>query len=143
MYRNEKVAGLFTEAHATYAEAMEVLEEADKLWDREMLRKSAKKTWDAALKATNALIIARTGEEATPDDDKWTYDGLMRLVWENREKNQDLKSVKGHYAVISADIYEAVVVERNVEPVYLLIHDIRQAADYIRECERLAGLEDG
>ena len=138
MHRNEKVVSLLTEAHAAYAEAMEVLEEADKLWDREMLRKSAKMTWDAALKATNALIMARTGEEATPDDDRWTYDCLMRLVWENREKNQDLKPIKGQYAIISADVYEAAVVERNVEPVYLLIHDIRQTADYIRDCERLA-----
>ena len=139
MLESKKVAALFCEAHAVYAEATEILEEADKLWDRALLRKSAEKTWSAAIKATNTLILSRTGAEPTPDDDKWTYDCLMRLVWENRDGNQDLKPVKGRYAVISGDIYKAAVVEGNVEPVYLLIHDIRKTADYIRECERLAG----
>ncbi len=140
MLDTKRVAAMLAEAHTAYAEAIKTLEEANQLWDREMLRKSAEKTWAAALIATNALIVSRTGTEATPEDDSWTYDCLMRLIWQNQTENQDLKPIKGHYAVISEDIYKAAVVERNVEPVYLLIQDIREAADYIRECERLTSV---
>ena len=39
---------------------------------------------------------------------------------------------------IPQDIYQEAVVEGNLDPVHLLIYDIREAADYIAECERLA-----
>ena len=138
MLEAKRVADLFAKAHATYSEAVQYLDEANELWNRELLHKSAEKAWAAALQATNALILARTGVETTPDDEKWTYDCLMRLVWQNREQNQDLRPIKGRYATISHDIYQTAVVERNVEPVNLLIHDIRDTADYIRDAERLA-----
>ena len=42
------------------------------------------------------------------------------------------------------DIYHQAVVEGILDPVLgLLIHDIRETADYFRECERLAGVGDG
>ncbi len=134
MTDTERVAALFAEANAIYAEGVKYLEEASKLWDRELLRKSAGKTWEASLQATNALILARTGVEAKPNDDEWTYDSLIRLALRNR----DLKPIKGRYATLSHDIYQTAVCERNVEPVYLLIHDIHAIADYIRDAERLA-----
>ena len=143
MLETNRVPAMFAEAHSDYAEALNKLDEASKVWDREMLRKSAAKTWEAALQATNALLEARAGVEAKPDDDDWTYDCLMRMVWEDSKRNQDLKPIKGQYAVISHDIYQEAVVEGKVDPVYLLIHDIRQTAGYIAECERLAGVGDG
>lgn len=139
MLESEKVAVMFAEAHSTYAEAIKYLDEACEYWDRDLLRKSAEKTWAAAWCATSGLILARTGVEAPSDDEKWMYDRLMHLVWDDQDKNQDLKPVKGRYATISHDIYQTAVCERNVEPVSLLIYDIRQAADYIRDAERLAG----
>ena len=139
MLDTKRVAAMFAEAHDAYEQAISVLDEATRLWDRGMLRKSAEQTWTAALTATNALIMARTGVDPQADDDDWTYDRLLRLLWEDQEANQDLKPVKGRYGVISHDIYEGAVLEGNVDPVYLLIHDIHNTADYIRDCERLAG----
>ena len=138
MLETERTSALFAEAHTIYAEGLKYLDEAIELWDRELLRKSAGKTWAAALQATNALILARTGAEAQPDDDDWTYDWLIRLT----QKVQDLKLLKGRYAILSHDIYQTAVCERNVEPVYLLIRDIRKTADYIRDAERLASEGD-
>ena len=134
MLETERTSASFAEARTIHADGLKYLDEAIELWDRELLRKSAGKTWAAALQATNALILARTGVEAKPDDDDWTYNWLTRLT----QKVQDLKLVKGRYATLSHDIYQTAVWERNVEPVYLLIHDIRKTADYIRDAERLA-----
>ena len=129
---------MFGEARIIYDEALKLMEKAEEYWDRDLLRMSAGKTWSAAVSATNALITVRTGIEAKKGDDDWTYDCLMNLVWDEKGTNQDLKPIKLRYGVISHDIYKAAVVEGNVDPVHLLIHDIRQAGDYIRDCERLA-----
>ncbi len=135
LMNTERVAALFSEAHTSYAESLKCMDEAIDLWDRELLRRAAKKTWAAALCATNALILACTGVEPNPDDDDDTHDRLLRLS----EKHEDLKLLRGRYATLSMDIYQTVLCERNVEPVSLLIHDIRKTASYIRDAETLAG----
>ena len=135
MLKVGRATALFEEADAIYAEGLDLLEQACEFWDRELLRESAQKTWDAALRATNALILARTGTEPEPDNDQNTFHCLTDMY----EQLPDWEVFTGRYAIISADIYQAAVVERNVDPVYLLIHDIRQTAEYIRDCERLAG----
>ena len=134
MLKTERTTTLFAEAHTIYDEGLKCLEEACELWDRGLLRKSAEKTWEAALRATNALILARTGTEPEPENDHNTLNCLTDLF----EELPDWEVFTGRYAGISHDIYQEAVVEGNVEPVHLLIHDIREAADYIRECERLA-----
>ena len=139
MLKTEKTAVLFDKARAIYDEAIQLADKAHEYWDRDLLRMSAEKTWAAALMATNAFILARTGVEPEPDDG----DGAEKRLLELYKEIPDWERFTGHFAVISEDIYKAVVVERNVEPAYLLIHDIREAADYIRECERLAGLGGG
>ena len=136
MLKPERTSHLFAEAHATYAEGIKYLEEATKLWDRELLRKSAEKTWCAALLATNAFILARTGVEPEPDHEEGTYSRLTHL----RKELNDWETLIGRYATLSHDIYQTAVCEKNVEPVFLLIHDIHDTADYIRDVERLAGI---
>ena len=137
MLKTKRATTLLKEAHTLYAEGLKYMEEACELWDRELLRKSAQKTWDAALRATNALILARTGSEPEPENDHITF----RCLTDLHEQLPDWEAFTGRYAGISHDIYRAAVVERNVEPVGLLIQDIREAGDYIRECERMAGVE--
>ena len=136
--RVAKVAGMFAEAHGLYAEAVNYLDESIKLWDRELLRKSAAKTWGAALRATNALILARTGVEPEPDNEDSTYHYLIPL-W--KELNE-WEHFTGRYSVIAGDIYEEAVCEGRVDPVHLLIHDIRETKGYIERAQRLAGVQD-
>ena len=137
MLKPERTSHLFAEAHATYAEGIKYLDEATKLWDRELLRKSAEKAWCATLLAANALILARTGTEPEPDNEKGTYSRLTHL----RKELNDWETLIGRYATLSHDIYQLAVCDKNVEPVHLLIHDIRDTAGYIRDMERLAGTE--
>ena len=54
------VQTLFEDARAVHASALERLEAGD-------LRDAAEKAWCATLRATNALILARTGEETGED----------------------------------------------------------------------------
>ena len=138
MLKIERVFALFDEAHAIYAEGLEDLDESIKLWDRELLRKSAAKTWGAALRATNALILARTGVEPEPDNEDSTYHYLIRL-W--KELNE-WEHFTGRYSVIAGDIYEEAVCEGRVDPVHLLIHDIRETKGYLERAQRLAGVRD-
>ena len=138
MLKIERVFALFDEADAIYAEGLEDLDESIKLWDRELLRKSAAKTWGAALRATNALILARTGVEPEPDNEDSTYHYLIRL-W--KELNE-WEHFTGRYSVIAGDIYEEAVCEGRVDPVHLLIHDIRETKGYIERAQRLAGVRD-
>ena len=86
------------------------------------------------MQAANVLILACTGVEARPDDDDRTYDWLIRFT----QKVQNLKLLNGRYATLSHDNYQTAVFERNVEPLYLLIHDIRETASYIPDADRLA-----
>ena len=135
MLKTERIAVMFAEAHALYGEALELLNKADEYWDRDLLRMSAKKTWAAALQATNAFVLARTGVEPDPADGDDTNKHLLTLY----KEIPDWETFTGRFAIIGSDIYEAAVVERNVEPVDLLVHDLRETAEYIQECERLAG----
>ena len=134
MLKTERTSAMFAEARAIYDEAVQLADKAHEYWDRDLLRMSADKTWAATLAATNAFILARTGEEPNTGDGKATEQSLLRLY----KEIPDWEVFSGRFAVISHDIYQAAVVERNVEPAYMLIQDIREVAGYIRECERLA-----
>lgn len=136
MLETKRTAVMFDKARVTYDEAIQLADKAHEYWDRDLLRMSAEKTWAATLMATNAFILARTGVEPEPDDDNGTERRLLELY----KEIPDWEKFTGRFAIIAEDIYKAAVIERNVEPVYLLIHDIRKTAEYIRECERLAGV---
>ena len=56
MVETDQVANIFQDAWALYADAMEELE-------RGKLRNAAEKAWGATKRATDALILARTGAE--------------------------------------------------------------------------------
>ena len=134
MVKTERTSVMLAEAREIYDEALKLADKAAEYWDKDLLSMSAKKTWAATLLATNAFILARTGVEPQAHDDDGTEKRLLELY----EEIPDWERFTGRFAIISEDIYKAAVVERNVEPVHLLIHDIRKTADYIRECERLA-----
>ena len=136
MLKIERVEAMFAEAHVIYGEALNLLEKAEEYWDRDLLRLSAKRTWNAALQATNALVLSRTGEEPCPEDGDRSHDLLLHLY----KEIPDWETFTGRYAVISHDIYREAVLGGKLDPVDLLIHDIRQTADYIGECERLAAV---
>ena len=56
MVATDRVRELFTGARALQADAMELLAQGD-------VRNAAEKAWGATKRATDALVLARTGEE--------------------------------------------------------------------------------
>ena len=67
----KEVAGIFADAHLMYTAAMERLAAND-------VRDASEKAWCATKRATDALILARTGEE--PEKSPETTRGLDTLA---------------------------------------------------------------
>ena len=65
------VSVIFADARQVHAEALERLTQGD-------IRDAAEKAWLATLRATNALILAHTGEE--PERSPYSRIGLERLA---------------------------------------------------------------
>ena len=142
MMKTKQVAALFGEAFETYKGATKHLDEAIAELDRAELVKAAEKTWAATLQATNAFIAAQTGVEPKPDDGQETSKHLLSLPeWNEDECDAELKELTEQYFSLTHILHDTVICERDIEPVSVLIQDIREVADYIRECERLAGVE--
>ena len=57
MLQTERVGSLFADARGLYGDALEML-------DQGRLRNAAEKAWCATKRATDALILARTGTRA-------------------------------------------------------------------------------
>ena len=71
MVDNNQSAIIFQDARVLYADALEELE-------RGKLRNSAEKAWGATKRATDALILARTGELSPTTS--FTSRGLLELA---------------------------------------------------------------
>ena len=127
MLEPERVGVLFADARDLYDEALEQLAQGK-------LRNSAEKAWGATKRATDGLLLARTGRE--PSDDGQTTRGLRILLWDNPQIDRELE---GRYNTRANVLHGMCFYDGNCEPAEALIQDIRETLDYIREAERLAG----
>jgi hypothetical protein len=116
---------IFADARQVHAEALGRLEQGD-------IRDAAEKAWCATKRATDALILARTGEE--PGTTVQTSNGLDALA---REDSNAKPLVGRYYSRISqlhgACFYDGVCnpdTERRT----------RETIDYIRDAENLTAL---
>ena len=75
MVTTDRISAIFADARAVHADALRLLEASD-------IRDAAEKTWCATKRTTDALILARTGEE--PEISSDTARGLVRLATEDR-----------------------------------------------------------
>ena len=66
----DRIVALFADAREVHAQALERLEQGD-------IRDAAEKAWCATKRATDALILARTGQE--PKTTAMTTEGLLAL----------------------------------------------------------------
>ncbi len=85
MLQTERVEFLFADARGLYDDAVDMLEQG-------RLRNAAEKAWCATKKATDALIVARTGEE--PGSSGQTMRGIRLL----RREDPSLESLRVRYA---------------------------------------------
>ena len=134
MSNTERSATLFAGAWTIYEDGLKRLEDAIEHWDRRELQRAAEKAWEATLQATNALILARTGVEPEPNDDRETAKRLRLL----RSEDAEWKQLTTAYTCQEQALFITIVCDGDVDPIVCTIDDIRDAANYIRDAERLA-----
>ena len=121
-----EVADIFKDAYDLHAQSLKMLGEGD-------IRDAAEKAWCATKRATDALILARTGEE--PITTAATSDGLDLLV--SRDP-RGTDSLQGRYysRIHSTSRSECFYNGRCSSPDH--VRRIRETIDFIKDAENLA-----
>ena len=127
MLEPERTAALFADARLLYDEAIELLELGK-------LRVAAEVAWGATKRATDALIVARTGRE--PSVSSHTSSGLHNLSRNDPTISTLLRSYNDRIRYLHAQCFYWGHCGSEDERV----REIRTTIDYIRDAERLAGL---
>ncbi len=126
MLATDRVSAIFADARVLHADALRLLEASD-------IRDAAEKAWCATKRATDALIIARTGTE--PAISSETTRGLGALATED----QAFRPLRRRYFSRQSELHGACFYLGACEPIEEVERRIRQTADYINDAERLAG----
>ncbi len=119
------VTEVFADADGMYEAALDRLAAGD-------IRDAADKAWCAALQATNALILARTGE--LPPKSPNPTRGLRKLA----ASEPDLRTLEDQYASRRDFLHGDCFYSGDCEPVEDTARLIRETADYIGQARRLA-----
>ena len=125
MVTTDRAAAIFTDAWTVHADALERLEQGD-------IRDAAEKAWCATKRATDALLLARTGEK--PDKAPITSRGLRRLALGDRKIDNLVNQYCTNRDMLHGDCFYLGL----CEPVEDTERRIRETALYIRDAEALA-----
>ena len=125
MVATDRVNEIFADAHGLYDSAIERLEAGD-------IRDAADKAWCAVKRASDALILARTGTE--PEKSPVTSRELRRLG----NQAPDVFPLINRYAAARDFLHGDCFYLGLCEPVEDTERLIRGAADYIRDAEILS-----
>ena len=130
MVATDRISEIFADARAVHADALRLLEAGD-------IRDAAEKAWCATKRATDALILARTGVE--PEQSPDTSRGLLMLA----EQDRAVSPLIGRYYSRQGHLHGACFYLGVCEPVDEVDRRIRETADYINDAARLSGYTDG
>lgn len=121
----DQVKAIFADARILHADALDMLHQGK-------IRNAAEKAWGATKRATDALILARTGQlpERTPD----TSRGLRTLA----EADPAVRSLVGRYYSRQGALHGDCFYLGFCEPLDDTARRIRETARYIADAERLA-----
>ena len=124
MVATDRVAMIFQDTHEVHDSALQKLAEGD-------IRDAAEKAWCATKRATDALILARTGEE--PPTTSLTSRGLDTLA----RQDASVKPLVGRYYSRITQLHGECFYNGIWEPTETE-RRIRETIDYIRDAENLA-----
>ena len=127
MVATDPVTEIFADARAMQGDALRLLAAGD-------IRDAAEKAWCATKRATDALILARTGIE--PQISSHTTRGIAVLAGEER----DAESLRRRYFSRQSELHGACFYLGVCEPLDEVERRIRQTANYINDAENLAGV---
>ena len=123
MVATDRTSTIFADARAVHADALRLLEAGD-------VRDAAEKAWCATKRATDALILAQTGEE--PETTAMTTEGLLALAM----RSDAFENLVGRYFTRISYLHGTCFYNGMCGPD--TERRIRETADYIRDAERLA-----
>ncbi len=118
-------ARVFEDARAMHAAALDRLAAGD-------IRDAAEKAWCAAKRATDALILARTGEE--PQKSPATSRALNELA----SRDPGVDALVGRYYSRQAQLHGECFYLGLCEPLEATERRIQETLGYIEDAERLA-----
>ena len=127
MVATDRVSAIFADARAVHSDALRLLDAGD-------IRDAAEKAWCATKRATDALILARTGTE--PEISSDTTRGMASLA----TTDQAVRPLRRRYHSRQSELHGACFYLGACEPIDDTERRIRQTADYITDAENLAGL---
>ena len=116
---------VFADAWIMHAAAVERLEASD-------IRDASEKAWCATKRATDALIMERTGQE--PRTSGQTRRGVRALG----RNDDEIRGLAVRYGNRESVLHGSCFYDGDCEPEDELARDIRETADYILDAERLA-----
>ena len=123
MVATDPATAIFQDAYEVHASALRKLAEGD-------VRNAAEKAWCATKRATDALILARTGEE--PPTTAMTTEGLLALA----RGSADFETLVGRYFTRISYLHGTCFYNGMCGPD--TERRIRETADYVRDAENLA-----
>ena len=123
-------AAAFVDARVMHAMALERLEAAD-------IRDATEKAWCATKRASDGLIIARTGRE--PDKSPETTRMLRQLSFDDPL----VRPLSHRYSTARDQLHGDCFYSGRCEPVEETLRLIRETSDYIADAERLAADRPG
>ena len=126
MVMTEDVKAIFADARTLQASAVDRLAQGD-------IRDAAEKAWGATKRATDALILARTGHD--PERTPATSRELQSLA----QREPAVESLVGRYYTRQGQLHGDCFYLDLCEPRDAVERRIRETADYIGDAERLAG----
>ena len=127
MVATDRVTEIFADARAMHADALRLLAAGD-------IRDAAEKAWCATKRATDAMILARTGVE--PEISSDTARGLARLSTEDHA----VRPLRRRYHARQSELHGDCFYLGLCEPLDETERRIRRTADYINDAENLAGV---
>ena len=123
----DRVSELFADAHSLYADALEMLAQ-----DR--LRNAAEKAWGATKRSTDAMVLARTGQE--PQSAGQARRALLRM----RNDGPEFVSFHGDYSIRSELLHVNCFYDGNCEPEAEMTALIQATDSYIQDAVNLAAV---
>ena len=125
MLATERGRCIMSDAWVLYADAIEML-------DQGRIRNAADKAWGATKRATDTLILERTGRE--PQITTQTTNGIRALG----RQSEAAKSLHSRYTDRITELHGSCFYNGHCEPEECFVELIRDTADYIRDAETQA-----
>ena len=123
--KTDRVKEIFDDAYSLYREAMGELERGN-------IRESAEKAWGATLRATKALVLAKTGKESDGAI------GLTKAFTELIREDRGMEELEGRYFTRESLLHGHCFYDGACEPREHIERRIRETNLYIEDAKRLA-----